>query len=100
MTDNDDIEIVRGSGNVFRDFGYPDADVRQAKALLAGAVFKRLDAQASSTPTAEAKPGIAHSELSASATSISPLSRCKSGRAKLVQNLLLGYGGFEQAAVL
>lgn len=63
MTDNDDIGIVRGSGNVFRDFGYPDADVRQAKALLAAQVIKELDAEELSTRQAEAKTGIAHSEF-------------------------------------
>jgi predicted XRE-type DNA-binding protein len=62
MTD-DDIEIVRGSGNVFRDFGYADADVRQAKALLAAQIIKVLDAEALSTRQAEAKTGIAHSEF-------------------------------------
>ena len=35
------IETIGGSGNVFRDFGYPDADVRQA----------------------EARTGVAHSEF-------------------------------------
>ena len=63
MTDNDDMEIVRGSGNVFRDFGYPDADVRQAKALLAAQIIKVLDAEQLSTRQAEAKTGIAHSEF-------------------------------------
>ena len=63
MTDNDDMETVRGSGNVFRDFGYPDADVRQAKALLAAQIIKVLDAEELSTRQAEAKTGIAHSEF-------------------------------------
>ena len=27
------MELVRGSGNVFRDFGHPDADVLQMKAI-------------------------------------------------------------------
>jgi hypothetical protein len=40
---NDDMEIVRGGGNILRDFGYPDADVRQAKALLAAQIIKVLD---------------------------------------------------------
>ena len=32
MTDpNHDFELVHGSGNVFRDFGHPDADVLQTK---------------------------------------------------------------------
>jgi predicted XRE-type DNA-binding protein len=62
MTD-DDMEVVRGSGNVFRDFGYADADVRQAKALLAAQIIKVLDAEELSTRQAEAKTGIAHSEF-------------------------------------
>jgi len=62
MTD-DDMEIVRGSGNVFRDFGYPDADVRQAKALLASQIIKVLDAEKLSTRQAGARTGIAHSEF-------------------------------------
>jgi len=59
----DDMEIVRGSGNVFRDFDYPDADVRQAKALLAAQIIKVLDAEELSTRQAEARTGIAHSEF-------------------------------------
>ena len=49
---------TRGSGNVFRDFGYPDADVRQAKALLAAQIIKVLDAEKLSTRQAEARTGI------------------------------------------
>jgi predicted XRE-type DNA-binding protein len=59
----DDMEIMRGSGNVFRDFGDPDADVRQAKALLAAQIIKVLDAEELSTRQAEARTGIAHSEF-------------------------------------
>jgi len=62
MTD-DSMEIVHGSGNVFRDFGYPDADVRQAKALLAAQIIKVLDAEELTTRQAEARTGIAHSEF-------------------------------------
>jgi predicted XRE-type DNA-binding protein len=58
-----DVEIVPGSGNVFRDFGYPDADVRQAKALLAAQIIKMLDDEGLSTRQAEARTGIAHSEF-------------------------------------
>lgn len=61
---NDDMELIRGSGNVFRDFGYPDADVRQAKALLAAEIIKVLDGQGLSTRQAEARTGIAHAEFS------------------------------------
>lgn len=61
---NNDMELIRGSGNVFRDFGYPDAEVRQAKALLAAEIVKVLDAQGLSTRQAEARTGIAHAEFS------------------------------------
>ena len=56
--------IVRGSGNVHRDFDYPDADVRQAKAIMGAQIIKILDKEALSTRQAEAKTGISHSEFS------------------------------------
>jgi predicted XRE-type DNA-binding protein len=65
MTDklDDDCEVIRGSGNVFRDFGYPDADVHQAKALLAAQIIKVLDEEGLSTREAQARTGVAHSEF-------------------------------------
>ena len=36
----DNIAFGESSGNVFRDFGYPDADVRQAKALMGTQTMK------------------------------------------------------------
>ena len=33
--EKDDLELVRGSGNVFADFGVPDASLRQFRAVLA-----------------------------------------------------------------
>ncbi|MXZ37409.1 MAG: XRE family transcriptional regulator [Holophagales bacterium] len=38
-----DIELVHGSGNVFRDFGDPRADLKQAKAVLAAGIIAVLD---------------------------------------------------------
>lgn len=35
----DEFEVILGSGNVYRDLNYPDADLRQAKALLASDVI-------------------------------------------------------------
>jgi predicted XRE-type DNA-binding protein len=61
---NDDAETVGGSGNVFRDFGYPDADVRQAKALLGTQIMKILDEERLSTRQAEERTGVSHSEFS------------------------------------
>jgi predicted XRE-type DNA-binding protein len=58
------IESVPGSGNVFRDFGYPDADVRQAKALMGTQIMKILDAEGLSTREAQTRTGISHSDFS------------------------------------
>ena len=38
-----DEELIRGSGNVFRDFGDPVADIKQAKAILAARIIAVLD---------------------------------------------------------
>lgn len=58
------VETVRGSGNVFEDFGYPDADVRQAKALLGSQIMRILAEEGLSTRQAEARTGVSHSEFS------------------------------------
>ena len=34
------LELMRGSGNVYRDLGHPNADVSQLKAILAAAKFR------------------------------------------------------------
>jgi len=60
---DDDFELVRGSGNVFRDFNYPDADIRQAKAILAAAILKALDARGWTTRKAEEMTGINHADF-------------------------------------
>jgi hypothetical protein len=48
------LEVVRGSGNVFRDFGDPDADAKQLKAILAAEIIKKLDREGLSTRKAQA----------------------------------------------
>jgi predicted XRE-type DNA-binding protein len=60
---DDDFELVRGSGNVFRDFGYPDADVQQTKALLAAKIIDVLDDEGLSTRKAQERTGIAHADF-------------------------------------
>lgn len=60
---SEEIEIVRGSGNVFRDFGHPNADVEQTKALLAAKIIGILDDQELSIRKAEAVTGVNHSEF-------------------------------------
>jgi hypothetical protein len=42
---SDDTEVVHGHENAFRAFGYPDAELRQAKAMLAAEIIKVLDRQ-------------------------------------------------------
>src|SRR6266852_9352330 len=58
------LEIVRGSGNVFRDFGDPNADLEQARAMLAAKIIGVLDARKLSVRAAEALTGVAASEFS------------------------------------
>ena len=40
---SENLELVRGSGNVFRDLSRKNADVEQLKALLASEIIKVLD---------------------------------------------------------
>jgi predicted XRE-type DNA-binding protein len=51
-------EIIRGSGNIYRDFNLPDADVRQLKAILATAIIKTLDRKGISVRSAQRLTGI------------------------------------------
>ncbi len=61
---NDDLELIRGSGNAFRDFGRVNADVEQARAILAAQIIRTLDERGLSTREAERLTGVAHSEFS------------------------------------
>ncbi len=58
------IEIVRGSGNVFHDFGYADADLLQFKALLAAEIVKRLDRENLTVRAAHTRTGFAAADFS------------------------------------
>lgn len=58
------LELVRGSGNVFRDFGRPDADVRQMKAILAAEILKMLDREKLSVRGTHTRTGIAAADFS------------------------------------
>lgn len=60
---SEDIEIVRGSGHVFRDFGHPNADVEQAKVILAAKIIGVLEDSGLSTRQAEEVTGVNHSEF-------------------------------------
>jgi predicted XRE-type DNA-binding protein len=60
----DDFEVVRGTGNVFRDLGYPDADIRQLKTVLAVQIITILDARGLTVRKAEEQTGIAAADFS------------------------------------
>ena len=64
------IEAVHGSGNVFRDFGLPDADRRQLRAVLAAHVLKILDRKRLTARSAETRTGIAAADFPAFAIAI------------------------------
>jgi predicted XRE-type DNA-binding protein len=57
-------ELVRGSGNVFRDFGHPNADVEQMKAILAAEIIKMLNREKLTVIGAHARTGIAAADFS------------------------------------
>jgi predicted XRE-type DNA-binding protein len=61
---NEPLEVIRGSGNVFRDFGQDDADVKQFKALLAAEIIKTLDRDQLTVRAAHARTGIAAADFS------------------------------------
>jgi len=61
---DDDIELIRGSGNVFRDFGHPNADLEQARAILAAQIINVLDERKLNVRAAEKITGVAASEFS------------------------------------
>jgi predicted XRE-type DNA-binding protein len=58
------LELVRGSGNVFRDFGDPDAALEQTRAILAARIIDVLDQRGLSVRGAERLTGVAASEFS------------------------------------
>ncbi len=61
---SDKVEVVRGSGNVFRDLGHENADVEQLKAILAAEIIKALDQQRLSVRAAHDRTGIAAADFS------------------------------------
>jgi predicted XRE-type DNA-binding protein len=56
--------VVRGSGNVFRDLGFKNADAEQFKAILAAEIIKELDRKGLSVRAAHGRTGIAAADFS------------------------------------
>lgn len=61
---DDDFELVRGSGNVFADFGDPNAEIEQLKAILAARIIRVLDARGLTVRAAEELTGTAAADFS------------------------------------
>lgn len=59
-----DFELVEGSGNVFRDFDDPLADLKQAKALLAARIIAVLDERGLTVRKAASLTGFAAADFS------------------------------------
>lgn len=55
---------IGGSGNVFRDLGRTDADLRQLKVLLAAEILRVLDERGLTVRKAESMTGIAAADFS------------------------------------
>jgi predicted XRE-type DNA-binding protein len=61
---NDDFELIKGSGNVYQDFGRPNAGLEQARAIVCAQIIKIMDDRRLSTKDAERLTGVAHTEFS------------------------------------
>ena len=61
---DDDFDIIRGSGNVFRDLGHPDADKEQLRALLAVRIIGVLDDRKLTVRAAHEVTGVAAADFS------------------------------------
>jgi predicted XRE-type DNA-binding protein len=58
------LEVVRGSGNVFRDLGHQNADAEQFKAILAAEIIKAVDRERLTVRAAHKRTGVAAADFS------------------------------------
>ena len=58
------LEVIRGSGNVYRDLGETDADMKQFKALLAAEIIKALDRDDLTVRAAQERTGVPAADFS------------------------------------
>jgi predicted XRE-type DNA-binding protein len=61
---SDEAEIIRGSGNVFRDLGLPDAGREQLRALLAAKIIGVIDERKLTVRAAQKITGVAAADFS------------------------------------
>lgn len=60
----DDFELMHGSGNVFADLGLPEAELEQLRAILAAEIGKTLAADKLTVRAAEKITGVAAADFS------------------------------------
>jgi predicted XRE-type DNA-binding protein len=58
------IQVLRGSGNVFRDLNVPNPDLEQLRAILAARIIKVLDEKKLTVRKAQELTGIAAADFS------------------------------------
>lgn len=61
---SEELEVIRGSGHLFRDLGYPDADVEEMKAILAAHIIGTLDRRGLTVRAAAELTGVAAADFS------------------------------------
>ena len=62
--DTNELELIRGSGNVYADLGVKDPEVRQLRAILAAEISKTLAADSLTVRAAEKLTGMAAADFS------------------------------------
>ena len=58
------LEVIHGSGNLYRDFGYDNADALLLKDLLAAEILKTLDREGLTVRQAQERTGVAAADFS------------------------------------
>ena len=61
---DDDLELVHGTGNLYRDMGYLDTNLRQARALVGARILRELTEQKLTNRDAERLSGVSQTEFS------------------------------------
>jgi predicted XRE-type DNA-binding protein len=61
---DDDFELVRGSGNAFRDLELPNPELEQFRSILAARIIKAMDAQKLTVRKAQELTGFAAADFS------------------------------------
>src|SRR3546814_17564207 len=63
MTDDDDFELIRGTGNVYADLGMKEPEQRQLRAILAAEISKPLATDNLTVRAAEKSNGVAAADF-------------------------------------